>query len=125
MIGVEELLYEIDFKLNKIATLQHQAIPEEDKLIALNNAQIKFIIDKLDGGNKYQLGFDSFKKRYEDLEVLVESFHDHKLIPEEVDKNIHKWAADVSKLTPKYMFYIDSYLLVTKGVCKKQVMAVN
>lgn len=125
MIPVENLLYGIDFKLNKLATNDHQQIPLENKIIALNIAQVKLIILKIDPNNIYKLGFDAFKKRYEDLQFLVEPPHEHSLSLTLVDLQLNKWTADLSELKPKYMFYVDSYALAHKGSCKGHVMYVN
>ena len=43
MIPVDSLLYKIDQKLNKLSTNSHQQIQLEDKILALNEAQIKLI----------------------------------------------------------------------------------
>lgn len=125
MIAVESLLYKIDLKLNKVAALEHQNISLEDKILALNEAQLKLVKSKLNLNNPLGLGLDSQKKRYEDLEVLIESTHDHKLELVEKDKNLKKWTADLRKLDPKYMFYIESYVLADKGSCKNRVIYVN
>ena len=71
MIGIQELLYDIDLKLNKIGTNEHQNIPIEDKIIALNDAQINVIKTKFSQNNIYKIGLDGFQKRYNDLEGLV------------------------------------------------------
>lgn len=125
MIPVERLLYKIDFKLNKIATLAHQEIPLENKLLALNEAQIALIKSKMGTKNTYSLGFDSFKKRYEDLQNLVEVPNAHALGITLTDVNLNKWSANLKVLDPKYMFYIDSYALATKGGCKGHIIYVN
>ena len=49
MIPVDSLLYKIDQKLNKLSTNEHQQIPLEDKILSLNEAQIKLIKQKVDG----------------------------------------------------------------------------
>jgi hypothetical protein len=116
MILVDSLLYKIDLKLNKLASNTHQSIPLEDKIIALNEAQIKLIKQKLTYNNNYKLGLDSFKKRYEDLQTLV-------ITSESL--SISKETADLSKLKSKYMFYIDSYLLADKGECKSKKINVR
>ena len=72
MIPVDSLLYKIDQKLNKLSTNEHQQIQLEDKILALNEAQIKLIKQKVDGFSvANRLGYDAFKKRYEDLQNLV------------------------------------------------------
>ena len=63
MIPVDSLLYKIDQKLNKLSTNEHQQIQLEDKILALNEAQIKLIKQKVDGFSVVnRLGIDSFKK---------------------------------------------------------------
>lgn len=125
MIQVESLLYRIDLKLNKLSALEHQLIPLENKILALNEAQIKLVKTKMDPNNPLGLGLDSFKKRYEDLEVLIERPQLHPIDVALVDTNLNQWVGDLTSLTPKYMFYIDSYLLADKGTCKNKVIYVN
>lgn len=125
MIKVEDLIYGIDLKLNKVAGLVHQSIPIEDKIIALNNAQVKLVIKKVDPLNQLQVGFDGDKKRYEDLQILVEPASKHKLPITEEDKELHRWVSDVSNLTPNYMFFVDGYLLADKGACKGRRVNLN
>ena len=52
--------------------IPHQQIQLEDKILALNEAQIKLIKQKTDGISvASELGQDSFKKRNEDLQSLI------------------------------------------------------
>lgn len=124
MILVDSLLYKIDQRLNKLSSNAHQEIPLEDKLLALNDAQIKLIAQKVNGGPA-GLGLESFKKRYEDLQILVEPFAKHPLDLELTDKNIHEYSADLTELTPQYMFYLDAYILANKGKCKDRSVWIN
>jgi hypothetical protein len=41
----------------------------------------------------------------------------------EVDKTLNRWSAN-TKLTPKYMFYVDSYVLASKK-CKNRKIWIN
>jgi hypothetical protein len=125
MIPVESLLYKLDMKLNKIAALEHQVIPLENKILALNEAQLKLVKVKLDPNNPLGLGLDAFKKRYEDLETIIERAADHPLQLALTDANLNEWSTDLSNLTPLYMFYVDSYLLANKGKCLNKVIYVN
>jgi len=109
MILVDSLLYNIDLKLNKLASSTHQEIPLENKIIVLNEAQIKLIKQKLTYNNNYRLGLDSFKKRYEDLQTLV--------VPYE-SATVKNSVVDLKKLKNRYMFHVDSYLEADKGSCK-------
>lgn len=125
MISVDSLLYKIDQRLNKLSTNAHQQIQLEDKLLALNEAQIKLIKTKVGQNNNYRLGFDAFKKRYQDLQFLVENFEDHKLTPKLSDKFLNKYIASIVDITPKFLFYVDSYVLADKGNCKNQILYTN
>lgn len=125
MIKVESLLYKIDQKLNKLSSNAHQQIPLEDKILSINENQIKLVKQKADPNNFYKLGFDSFKKRYEDLQRLVENYNDHPLSLTLADKKLNKWTASVEDLSPKYMLYVDSYLIADKGDCKNRVVYVD
>lgn len=126
MIPVDSLLYKIDQKLNKLSTNEHQQINLEDKILALNEAQIKLIKQKVDGQNTVSgLGLDAFKKRYEDLQSLVETYNHQPLDLHIKNTELNQWAANVHLLVPKYMFYIDSYILADKGQCTDRKIWIN
>lgn len=126
MILVDSLLYKIDQKLNKLSSNEHQQIQLEDKVLSLNEAQIKLVKRKVSGiTTSSGMGLDAFRKRHEDLQNLIEDYDHQPLILQETDKNIHQWEADLSLLVPKYLFYIDSYILADKGRCKDRRIHVN
>ncbi len=124
MISVDSLLYKIDQRLNKLSTNAHQQIPLEDKILALNEAQIKLIKQKVDGVSTVSgLGLDAFKKRYEDLQRLVVSYKDLPLTLKNAALN--QYAANLDLLTPKYMFYVDSYVIASKDRCIDRKIWIN
>ena len=126
MISVDSLLYKIDQRLNKLSTNEHQQIQLEDKILALNEAQIKLIKQKVDGFSvPSRLGMDSFKKRYEDLQNLIIDYINQPLPLTESNPAINQWDADVTLLEPKYLFYVDSYVLANKGKCKDRILWIN
>ena len=126
MIPVDSLLYKIDQKLNKLSTNEHQQIQLEDKILALNEAQIKLIKQKVDGQNTVSgLGLDAFKKRYEDLQSLVVTYNHQPLDLTLMNAELNQWKANIHLLTPKYMFYIDSYVIADKGRCKDRKIWIN
>jgi hypothetical protein len=126
MIPVDSLLYKIDQRLNKLSTNDHQQIQLEDKILALNEAQIKLIKQKVDGiSTSSGLGLDAFKKRYEDLQSLVVPYNNNELELSLKNSQLNQWRADITKLQPKYMFYIDSYVLANKGKCKDRKIWIN
>ncbi len=126
MIPVDSLLYKIDQRLNKLSTNDHQQIQLEDKILALNEAQIKLIKQKVDGfATVSGLGLDAFKKRYEDLQSLVITYNNQPLNLKVKNKELNQWFAKLNDLSPKYMFYIDSYVLADKGKCKDRQIWIN
>jgi hypothetical protein len=126
MIPVDSLLYKIDQKLNKLSSNNHQQIQLEDKILALNEAQIKLIKQKVDGFSVVSgLGLDAFKKRYEDLQKLVVTYINGKLPLKIRNSELNQWVAKIDDLSPKYMFYIDSYILADKGMCKDRRIWIN
>ena len=126
MIPVDSLLYKIDQRLNKLSTNEHQQIQLEDKILALNEAQIKLIKQKVDGFSTVSgLGLDSFKKRYEDLQRLVVPYNNQPLDLVLKNEELNQWFTELHQLDPKYMFYIDSYVLADKGRCKNRKIWIN
>ncbi len=120
MILTQQLLYKLDMRLNKKSSNEHQSIPKEDKILALNEAQIKLIKKKVGTNNIYGLGLDSFKKRYEDLQQLIVQFEP---LSVSFTADIYSsWEADLGALTHKFMFPLDMYALCTKGSCTKRVV---
>lgn len=126
MILVDSLLYKIDQKLNKLSSNAHQQIQKEDKILALNEAQIKLIIQKVTGQpSNSGLGLDGFRKRHEDLQNFIQDYNHQPLKLESKDTNINQWIASLGELSPKYLFYIDSYILADKGRCKNRKIRIN
>ena len=126
MIPVDSLLYKVDQRLNKLSTNIHQQINLEDKILALNEAQIKLIKQKVDGFSVVSgMGLDAFKKRYEDLQSLVVTYNHQPLDLALKNAELNQWFANLHLLDPKYMFYIDSYILADKGVCKDRKIWIN
>lgn len=124
MITTVSLLYDLDLRLNKVATNISQSIPEEDKIIALNDAQIKLIKNKLGPDRIHGLGLDGFKKKYEDLENLIEPHIQTTVVKDKISK-LNKYVVNTTALDPKYMYYVDSYFLCNKGICKDRIVTTH
>lgn len=120
MITIEQLLYDIELKLNKVATNSHQNIPVEDRVIALNQAQIQLVKQKLNINNIYKLGIDAFNKRLDDFRTIIPP--ESTLSVSKVSNN--RYVADLSKLKD-YMFFIKCYIVADKEECKNRVLDVN
>lgn len=126
MIAVDSLLYKVDQRLNKLSTNEHQEIQLEDKILALNEAQIKLIKQKIGGFSVVSgMGMDSFKKRYEDLQNLIIDYNEQPLPLTLKNPQLNQWSANIDSLNPKYMFYVDSYVLADKGKCKNRKIWIN
>lgn len=120
MILTQQLLYKLDMRLNKKVSNEHQSIPLEDKILALNEAQIKLIKKKVGTNNIYGLGLDSFKKRYEDLQQLIVQFEPLNVT---FTADIYaSWEADLTLLTHQFMFPLDMYTVCTKDKCTNRVV---
>jgi hypothetical protein len=117
MIGTPELLYDIDLKLNKIATNSHQNINMEDKILALNEAQLMLIKKKValsPSGN----GLDSSKSRYDDLQVLIVP---HVTLPSVAtsEPGLSSYKSGLNGLLHRYMYFVDVFFLCSKGNCRQ------
>lgn len=122
MIPVLNLLVDLDLKLNKLASVDHQAIFNEHKIVALNQAQLKLIKKKLGSNNIYQLGFDSFTKRYQDLEGLVVPY---KSLPlSSVGDKLNSFTANLSALPSDYFIPVSLYALADRNCCQERMMNV-
>ena|SRR6478609_6712311 len=122
MIPVTELIYGLDQKLNSLATQAHQDLGIAAKIVALNGAQLRLINRKL---NPNPVGMDGNRKRYQDLQVLIEEPVKHKLLLAASDKNLNSYTAKLSGLSPKYMYVLGGYVLADKGVCKRRVIVLG
>lgn len=120
MIGVLDLLYDIDLKLNKIATNAHQHINVEDKLLALNEAQLILIKRKVSGKPPAN-GLDSSKSRHDDLQCLVVA-HIQLSCERVSSPGPVAYRSDLRTLERPYMYFIDCYLLCTKDHCKQRTV---
>lgn len=116
MIPVDSLLYKIDQKLNKLSSNEHQQIQLEDKILALNEAQVKLVKLKMDGTDKT-------RRRQEDLQALVV---ENLPLPLAIaDASLNRWAASVKDLEKPYMSYRDGYVIASKGICRDRRLWIN
>lgn len=124
MISVDELLYEtFVLRLEKDGRFNNASIPLENRIMYLNQAQIQLIKSYYGENNIYKLGFEAFKKRIDDLQILV--VPDVKLpIKSGIKTKYNKYVVDISS-AKDYMLYIQSYITATKGKCKNRVIYNN
>ncbi len=118
MISVDSLLYKIDLKLNKLATSIHQSIQLEDKILALNEAQIRLIKSKVHDLPNRPMGLDSSRKKYEDVQILME-IEKPITVTKDSKSKTNRWFS-VVPTDPKYMFFVDAFILAEKLDCKNR-----
>lgn len=123
MIPVIQLLHKIDLKLNKLSTLEHQFISDDVKIMTLNECQIKLLKKKVNPDNNYGLGFDAFKKRYQDLQFLVVPYKQLALTEQNDALNSYT-TVDITTLTPEFFLPVDMYVLANKGKCEDRKLKV-
>lgn len=125
MISSVQLYYKTKMRLNNLASNEHQDIPLEDFILAANEAQIKLIKKKIGLNNNYGIGYDGFRKRYEDLQTLVIP---HTKLKLKNDKTLNnRWSSEKStiELDPKYLQYSEIYLTANKDQCIDRVLTVD
>lgn len=123
MIKVERLHFKLDEKLNKLASNTHQWISQEQKDFALNEAQIKLIKQKVGKNNNYGMGFDSFRKRYQDLEFLVVPHEE--LSATKTKEPISIYSAELNLLKKKFFLPVAIYTLAERDRCKDRIVVVE
>ena len=124
MISVKQLIYKTKLRLNKLATNDHQDIPVEDILFSANEQQIKLVKKKVSQNNIYQLGLDSFKKRYQDLQNLIVQSEEY-LKPKKGTDTYTYYKVDTNKLKNNWFFFIGLTAICTKGECKDRPLAIT
>lgn len=122
MIPVLNLLMDLDTKLNRLANLRGQFIPNETKIDLLNKAQIKLVLKKLGINNNYQLGMDSFTKRYQDLQILQVPYE--KMTLTATTSGPTGWQCPISGLSNQMIVPVDAYITATRGNCKDRILDV-
>lgn len=112
MIKTKELLYAIDMRLNKIASLKNQAIPVANKIIALNDSILKVLSSKVNINNVYKAGFQSFLSRFSELEVLT-------VKEEKVTPHMHKDVYTTYRVNTSELSYPIYFPLAIVGEAKR------
>jgi hypothetical protein len=119
MISVDELIYEFELKLNSLDRQDNQQIQLENKLIYLNNAQDSWIKSKLNFNNIYKLGYEAFRKRIDDLQVL--KVNDYKLVATKTDNTRYiGYKVNLTDIS-NYSFYVSAYAEVKADNCSSTV----
>jgi len=116
MIPVQRLLYKLDMKLNKIASNEHQSISDPNKILALNEAQLKLIKQKAES-------FDAIKSVYKDLQILVLPNTE---LNTTFKNGIYKaYEVDLDSLNPEFYLILESSALASKDGCKDRALYIS
>jgi hypothetical protein len=124
MIPVQNLLFAIDTKANRLSNLRGQFIPNETKIDLLNKAQVKLVLRKIDPNNVYQSGMDSFSKRYEDLQNFQVTYEKLNLTITPGDI-LNSYFVPFADMANDMMIPITAYVLATNGNCKNRIVDVT
>lgn len=117
MIPVEELIYEFKLTINKVNRQDNIDIPIEDIMVYLNKAQVSWVKTKLNPNNVYKVGYDSIRKRIDDLQVLKQS--NVLLKPNKTNDLFHIGYDCPLEDAVNYMFYISSYAIGKQNKCSE------
>jgi len=116
MISVEELIYEFKLALNKVNRQDNVDIPIEDIIVYLNKAQLSWVETKLNTNNALRVGYDSIRKRIDDLQILKET--NIELITNKTNNLRHLGYKCSLDNLENYMFYVSSYSVAKKNSCE-------
>jgi len=124
MIPVNELLYGLTEKLNKVAAQTHQDLGIANYISALRGAQIRLINNKMKP-SPAGIGMEGNRKRYHDLQNLIESAHKHSLKPIEADKYRNSYTAELKDLNPSSLYILGGYIIADKANCKDRIVVLQ
>ncbi len=117
MIAVHDLVYEFKLMLNKVNRQDNVDVPIEDILVYLNRAQLAWIKTKINPNNVYKAGYDSIRKRIDDLQRL--KVDNLALTPVKTNDLLYLgFDCSIDGLND-YMFYLSSYAVAKKKKCEK------
>ena len=125
MIPATRLYYKTLMRFNNLASNEHQDIPKSDWVLAANEAQIKLVKKKIGLNNNYGIGLDGFRKRYEDLQMLVVPHIELSLSDDKTLNNRWSSTKKTTELDPSYLMYSDLYITAKKGDCDDRVLTLS
>lgn len=125
MIPSTRLYYKTLMRFNNLASNEHQDIPKSDWVLAANESLIKLVKKKIGLNNNYGIGYDGFRKRYEDLQVLVVPHVKLSLVEDKTLDN--RWSSEkkTTELELPYLMYSDIYITAKKDTCEDRVLIVD
>jgi hypothetical protein len=122
MISVHELINEFKLSLNKVSREDNFSLPTPDIITFLNKAQMSWIKTKINPNNPLKVGYESIRKRIDDLQGLKEN--DFKLKATKSSEPFFKSYISSLKDAPNYMMYVAAHCTAKKGDCQ-DTLAIN
>jgi hypothetical protein len=119
MIPVEDLVYEFKLMINKVNRQDNVDIPVEDIILYLNRAQMSWIKTRINPNNIYKTGYESIRKRIDDLQVLKVT--GASLKPVKTNDLFHVGYECPLEDVADYMFYVSSNCVGKKQECSKNI----
>lgn len=119
MISVYELIDEFKLSLNKVGREDNFSLPHSDIITFLNKAQISWIKSKINPNNVLRAGYETIRKRIDDLQVL--KINDYPLNAVKTPEPVFKSYASSLKDIPDYMMYVSSHSIAKKGNCEDAI----
>ena len=119
MIAVHDLVYEFKLMLNKVNRQDNVDVPIEDILVYLNRAQLAWIKTKINPNNIYKAGYDSIRKRIDDLQRL--KVDNLALTPVKTNDLLYLGFDCSIDSLKDYMFYLSSYAVAKKKKCEETI----
>lgn len=120
MIPTKRLLYKIDLKLNKVASGKNQRVSNSAKILALREASLRVFKKKVSVNNLFQLGFDAFKPRYEELQSFVVSHEE--LSPVKSNEVYTAYEVSLQNLSHKYFMAVDLQAIASRDGCTDRII---
>ena len=117
MIAVHDLVYEFKLMLNKVNRQDNVDVPIEDILVYLNRAQLAWVKTKINPNNIYKAGYDSIRKRIDDLQRL--KVDNLALTPVKTNDLLYLGFDCSIDSLKDYMFYLSSYAVAKKKKCEE------
>lgn len=115
MIPVQELIYEFKLMINKVNRQDNVDIPVEDIIIYLNRAQLSWVKTKINPNNVYKTGYESIRKRIDDLQTLKVTNAKINAIKTN-DTYLVGYECPLDQAAD-YMFYVSGHCSATKNKC--------
>src|SRR3972149_1677511 len=113
---VAEMHLAVRLNLDKTSSFEYASFLQEELDFWLNEAQERFVKQRLYGNNYKQEKYDQSQKRIDDLKSLVKLSTAISLIASSLGTNVKEATLPVTDAVSPYLFYLNSTLYNVSGV---------